>query len=202
MLQSRLGGSKRDDRVLTEVLPIHFARPALDNKCLGRLIDMIGNHCVGDAEARSRDVLGRVGQYSLSQFVSAEGSRAGELHTLHCFVRLLVEMPEPLGRVLWPCRAVDQPHSCPRRWKRQRRKNTQRYLDLWPPVELHGMMASQDEPRHPRYQGGRSPMATAPATTGSRACWRTSFWPTRRSTSQSGAASGWSPRSARPTVSR
>ena len=36
-----------------------YARPALDQQRLGQLIDMIGNIRVGDAQARSRDVLGR-----------------------------------------------------------------------------------------------------------------------------------------------
>ena len=37
-----------------------YARPMLDTIRLGRLIDMVGNIKVGDADARSKDVLGRV----------------------------------------------------------------------------------------------------------------------------------------------
>ena len=43
---------------------------------------MIGNIRVGDAEARSRDVIGRVYEYSLSQFASAEGTLAALRDTL------------------------------------------------------------------------------------------------------------------------
>ena len=68
------------------------------------MIDMIGNIRVGDAEARSRDVLGRVYEYFLSQFASAEGKKGGEFYTPRCVVKLLVEMLEPYrGRVYDPC---------------------------------------------------------------------------------------------------
>ncbi len=55
-----------------------YARPMLDTIRLGRLIDMVGNIKVGDADARSKDVLGRVYEYFLSQFASAEGKKGGE----------------------------------------------------------------------------------------------------------------------------
>ncbi len=95
---------ERDNPALKDVLPKDYARPALDKQRLGQLIDMVGNIRVGDAEARSRDVLGRVYEYFLSQFASAEGKRGGEFYTLRCVVRLLVEMLEPYrGRVYDPC---------------------------------------------------------------------------------------------------
>ncbi len=95
---------ERDNPALKDVLPKDYARPALDKQRLGQLIDMIGNFRVGDAEARSRDVLGRVYEYFLSQFASAEGKRGGEFYTPRCIVKLLVEMLEPYrGRVYDPC---------------------------------------------------------------------------------------------------
>jgi len=95
---------ERDNPALKQVLPKDYARPALDKQRLGQLIDMVGNIRVGDAEARSRDVLGRVYEYFLSQFASAEGKRGGEFYTPRCIVRLLVEMLEPYrGRVYDPC---------------------------------------------------------------------------------------------------
>ena len=64
---------------------------------------MISNIRVGDADARSKDVLGRVYEYFLSQFTSAEGKKGGEFYTPRCVVRLLVEMLEPWrGRVYDP----------------------------------------------------------------------------------------------------
>ncbi len=95
---------ERDNPVLKEVLPKDYARPALDKQRLGQLIDMVGNIRLGDADARSRDVLGRVYEYFLSQFASAEGKRGGEFYTPRCVVKLLVEMLEPYrGRVYDPC---------------------------------------------------------------------------------------------------
>lgn len=95
---------ERENPSLRDVLPKEYARPTLDKQRLGQLIDMIGNIRVGDKEARSRDVLGRIYEYFLSQFASAEGKRGGEFYTPHCVVQLLVEMLEPYrGRVYDPC---------------------------------------------------------------------------------------------------
>ena len=95
---------ERDNPALKDVLPKDYARPALDKQRLGQLIDMISNIRVGDADARSKDVLGRVYEYFLSQFASAEGKKGGEFYTPRCVVRLLVEMLEPWrGRVYDPC---------------------------------------------------------------------------------------------------
>ena len=95
---------ERDNPALKDVLPRDYARPALDKRRLGQLIDLVGNIRVGDADARSRDVLGRVYEYFLSQFASAEGKKGGEFYTPRCVVKVLVEMLEPYrGRVYDPC---------------------------------------------------------------------------------------------------
>ena len=95
---------ERDNPALKDVLPRDYARPALDKRRLGQLIDLISNIQVGNEEARSRDVLGRVYEYFLSQFASAEGKKGGEFYTPRCVVRVLVEMLEPYrGRVYDPC---------------------------------------------------------------------------------------------------
>ena len=95
---------ERDNPSLRDVLPKEYARPNLDKQRLGQLIDMISNIRVGDAEARSRDVLGRIYEYFLSRFASAEGKNGGEFYTPRCVVKLLVEMLEPYqGRVYDPC---------------------------------------------------------------------------------------------------
>ena len=95
---------ERANPALKDVLPKDYARPALDKQRLGQLIDMISNIKVGDQDARSRDVLGRVYEYFLSQFANAEGKKGGEFYTPRCVVKLLVEMLEPYrGRVYDPC---------------------------------------------------------------------------------------------------
>ena len=78
--------------------------PRLDKQRLGQLIDLIGNIGLGDKENRSKDILGRVYEYFLSQFASAEGKKGGQFYTPRCVVRVLVEMLAPYkGRVFDPC---------------------------------------------------------------------------------------------------
>ena len=66
---------ERDNPVLKDVLPKDYGRPALDKTCLGQIIDLVSGIQVGDAEARAQDALGRVYEYFLAQFASAEGTR-------------------------------------------------------------------------------------------------------------------------------
>ncbi len=99
-----MAGIERDNPVLKGVLPKDYARPALDKTRLGQLIDLISNIRVGDEASRAKDVLGRIYEYFLSQFASAEGKKGGEFYTPRCVVKLLVEMLEPFrGRVYDPC---------------------------------------------------------------------------------------------------
>ena len=95
---------EQDNPTLRGVLPKDYARPALDNQRLGELIDLIGTIGLGDRENRSKDILGRVYEYFLSQFASAEGKKGGQFYTPRCVVRVLVEMLAPYhGRVFDPC---------------------------------------------------------------------------------------------------
>jgi type I restriction enzyme M protein len=95
---------ERDNPSLKGVLPKDYAHPRLDKQRLGQLIDLVGNIAIGDAANRSRDVLGRVYEYFLSQFASAEGKKGGQFYTPRCIVRVLVEMLAPYkGRVYDPC---------------------------------------------------------------------------------------------------
>ena len=104
LFDAAMAGIERDNPVLKDVLPKDYARPALDKQRLGQLIDLISNIKVGDEDARSKDVLGRVYEYFLSQFASAEGKKGGEFYTPRCVVKLLVEMLKPFqGRVYDPC---------------------------------------------------------------------------------------------------
>jgi type I restriction enzyme M protein len=95
---------EKDNPQLKGVLSKDYARPALDKQRLGELIDLVGTIGLGDKENRSKDILGRVYEYFLGQFASAEGKKGGEFYTPRCVVRLLVEMIEPYkGRVYDPC---------------------------------------------------------------------------------------------------
>ena len=104
LVDDAMAAIERDNPTLKAVLSKDYARPALDKSRLGQLIDLISNIMVGDVESRSKDTLGRVYEYFLSQFASAEGKKGGEFYTPRCIVRLLVEMLEPYkGRVYDPC---------------------------------------------------------------------------------------------------
>jgi len=93
-----------DNVSLKGVLPKDYARPTLDKQQVGELIDLVATIGLGDKESRSRDILGRVYEYFLGKFASAEGKKGGEFYTPRCVVRLLVEMIEPYkGRVYDPC---------------------------------------------------------------------------------------------------
>ena len=90
--------------ILKDILPKEYARPDLNQQKLGQLIDVISNIQIGGQEAQSRELLGRVYEYFLSQFASAEGKKGGEFYTPRCIVRLLVDMLQPFrGRVYDPC---------------------------------------------------------------------------------------------------
>lgn len=95
---------EKENSSLKGVLPKVFARQNLDPTSLGELIDLIGNIALGDAKARSADVLGHVFEYFLGEFALAEGKKGGQFYTPRSVVELLVEMLEPYkGRVLDPC---------------------------------------------------------------------------------------------------
>lgn len=125
---------ERDNPRLKGVLPKEYARPGLDKHRLGELIDLIGTIVLirtasgeeiakanlppdagsGAAEGkvetpplpshRSVDLLGRVYEYFLTRFASAEGKNGGQFYTPSCVVRCLVEMLAPYkGRIYDPC---------------------------------------------------------------------------------------------------
>ena len=95
---------EKDNLSLRDVLPKVFARGNLDPANLGGLIDLIGNIALGDAKARSADVLGHVFEYFLGEFALAEGKKGGQFYTPRSVVELLVEILEPYkGRVFDPC---------------------------------------------------------------------------------------------------
>ncbi len=86
---------ERENASLKGVLPKVYARQNLDPTSLGELIDMISNIALGDAKARSADVLGHVFEYFLGEFALAEGKKGGQFYTPRSVVELLVEMLEP-----------------------------------------------------------------------------------------------------------
>ncbi|MGJ8513922.1 N-6 DNA methylase [Carnimonas bestiolae] len=93
-----------ENEPLKGVLPKDYARPTLDKRMLGDLVDLVSGIALGDKQSQARDVLGRVYEYFLNQFAGSEGKRGGEFYTPRSIVRLLVEMLEPYaGRIYDPC---------------------------------------------------------------------------------------------------
>ncbi|WP_149426722.1 type I restriction-modification system subunit M [Exiguobacterium acetylicum] len=103
IIDSAMIATEKENGSLRGVLPKDYARPALDKTRLGETIDLF-SFKIGDKDSRSKDMLGRVYEYFLSKFASAEGKNGGEFYTPSSVVKLLVEMLEPYkGRVYDPC---------------------------------------------------------------------------------------------------
>ncbi len=81
---------ERDNPSLKGVLPKEYARPALDKQRLGELLDLIGTITLGDEAGRSKDILGRVYEYFLSEFALAEGRKGGQFYTPKSVVRFVL----------------------------------------------------------------------------------------------------------------
>jgi type I restriction enzyme M protein len=95
---------EKENTVLKGILPKDFSRPALDKQRLGELIDLIGTIGFEGGECETKDILGRVYEYFLSLFASAEGKKGGQFYTPRCVVGVLVEMLSPYkGRIFDPC---------------------------------------------------------------------------------------------------
>lgn len=94
---------ERENSSLKDVLPRNFARPELDKRRLGEVVDLFTNIQLAENE-NGIDVLGRTYEYCLAKFAEQEGKLAGEFYTPSCIVRTLVEVIQPFhGRVYDPC---------------------------------------------------------------------------------------------------
>ena len=104
LVDGAMDAIKAENASLKGVLPKVYARQNLDPASLGKLIDEVSNIALGNARARSADVLGHVFEYFLGEFALAEGKQGGQFYTPRSIVELLVAMLEPYkGRVFDPC---------------------------------------------------------------------------------------------------
>jgi len=111
LIDKAMESIERDNPTLKGMLPGNYGRATLDKRRLGDLVDLVSNKInFADEESRphsgtgKQDTLGRVYEYFLSQFASAEGKKGGEFYTPKSVVRVLVEMLAPYkGRVFDPC---------------------------------------------------------------------------------------------------
>ena len=104
LVDDAMAAIERDNASLKGVLPKDYARPGLDKQRLGQIINLVSDIALGSAADRAKDTLGRVYEYFLARFASAEGKSGGQFYTPSRVVRVLVEMLAPYkGRVYDPC---------------------------------------------------------------------------------------------------
>ncbi len=104
LVDDAMAAIERDNPSLKGVLPKDYARPGLDKQRLGQIINLVSDIALGSAADRAKDTLGRVYEYFLARFASAEGKSGGQFYTPSHVVRVLVEMLAPYkGRVYDPC---------------------------------------------------------------------------------------------------
>ncbi|HTV56511.1 MAG TPA: class I SAM-dependent DNA methyltransferase [Terriglobia bacterium] len=104
VVDDAMAAIERDNPTLKGVLPKDYGRPGLDKQRLGQLINLVSDIGLGSPADRAKDILGRVYEYFLSQFASAEGKKGGQFYTPSHVVRVLVEVLAPYkGRVYDPC---------------------------------------------------------------------------------------------------
>ena len=103
VIDDALEAIERENTKLKGVLPSNYARPELDKRRLGDVVDLFTNiHMLASGD--EKDLLGRVYEYCLQKFASMEGKNAGEFYTPSCIVRTIVEILQPyVGRVYDPC---------------------------------------------------------------------------------------------------
>jgi type I restriction enzyme M protein len=94
---------EKNNKSLKGALPDnYYSRLGMQAKDLASLIDTINNiDTISDQET---DVVGRVYEYFLGKFATAEGKGGGEFYTPKCVVNLIAEMIEPYkGKIYDPC---------------------------------------------------------------------------------------------------
>jgi type I restriction enzyme M protein len=102
-IDSAMDAIEKENLPLKGVLPKNYARREVTPETLGGLIDTFSREDLASAEHEDLDVLGRVFEYMVSKFASAEARDGGEFYTPRSIVQLMVEMIEPYnGRVYDP----------------------------------------------------------------------------------------------------
>lgn len=87
---------EKENSRLKNILPKGFARPELDKRRLGEVVDLFTNVKMKD-KGDTRDILGRTYEYCLSKFAEQEGKKAGEFYTPSCVVKTIVEILKPIS---------------------------------------------------------------------------------------------------------
>ncbi|MBI3976428.1 MAG: SAM-dependent DNA methyltransferase, partial [Armatimonadetes bacterium] len=81
LVDDAMSAIERDNPSLKNVLPRDFGRLGLDKQRLGQLVNLVSDIGLGSPADRAKDILGRVYEYFLAQFASAEGKKGGQFYT-------------------------------------------------------------------------------------------------------------------------
>lgn len=95
IIDTAMGLIEKENSELKNVLPKVYAKPSLNKATLRQLIDVISNIELKAHHESSKDLLGRVYEYFLGKFASAEGKKGGQFYTPQSIVKLMVEMIAP-----------------------------------------------------------------------------------------------------------
>lgn len=102
-IDDAMASIEKENGELKNVLPKVYGKANLDKASLGQLIDVISDIELQAHGEDTKDLLGRVYEYFLGEFASAEGKKGGQFYTPKSIVKLMVEMIEPKkGRVYDP----------------------------------------------------------------------------------------------------
>jgi hypothetical protein len=137
IVDDAMAAIERENPSLKGVLPKDYARPGLDKQRLGQLINLISNVGLSAPADRAKDVLGRVYEYFLSQFASAEGQKGRPvLHARACRPRsggdaraLQGPRLRSLLRLWWHVRAERKIHRGAQRQNRRCPQDIYTYCD-------------------------------------------------------------------------
>ncbi len=91
VIDNAMRAIERKNKRLKDILPKNFARPELDKRRLGDVVDLFTNIQMID-NGSEKDILGNTYQYCLRKFAENEGKLAGEFFTPECVVKTLVEV--------------------------------------------------------------------------------------------------------------
>jgi anti-anti-sigma regulatory factor len=113
----------------------------------------------GEKTHRSVDLLGRVYEYFLTRFASAEGKNGGQFYTPSCVVRCWSRCSPPTRAASTTPAAAPAACSCSRRNSSRRTAASSATSASTARRATHHLAPRHHEPRHPRHRGRLRPRA-------------------------------------------
>lgn len=142
---------EKENKRLKDILPKNFARPELDKRRLGDVVDLFTNIKMLD-HSSEKDVLGRTYEYCLSMFAEQEGKRGGEFFTPSCVVRTLVrDIAAVQGARVRPLLRQRRYVCTVGKVCREPQRQHQRYFHLRTGFQPDHLENGADEPCHSRH---------------------------------------------------